>query len=786
MCEIKNGTFILKGEPFFIYSGEMHYFRIPKNKWRIHLLKAKKAGLNTISSYIPWCIHEKEEGKFDFADLLSFLKLLKEMNFYFIARVGPISNAEMTFEGLPDWLLKNYPEVYVKGKELITLPHATLVSYHNPTYLKFVERWYSKLIPIIDEYQIQKNGTIILVQLCNEVGMIQWLNRAADYSEQTEKMYRDFLKGKYGSIEKLNSFYKTNYKSFDEIKQPNNEVEENKYIVYCDWIYFYCDYYAKYYEKLFNFAKKHGVNVPVIANIPQFYDFDVRGRGVYSPMTTLMFRDFSKYVPDVIFGGAYQMRRLDYENFHDVSITTEVVKMVTKPGIPDICCELQFGKLSDRPKIYPSDVELNLVTSTASGLQGLNGYMFSGGRNTEGTGGMGTYHEWQSPVSSDGKERPHFVSVQKFGRFVKIFGDKLAQTKKHNDTAIGFYPPYYATELLEGDFIEKLEEKRTFLFFDGLARLIELAGFSYNIIDLERISLEDLKNIKTLWVFSLDFMDRETQKKLFEYVKSGGNLFLGPRIPYKNLIFENEKFFADALNIKIEDELDEKLVYSDAEEIFVYDKIQIFSGLSEKETLFKTKNGKPCGFIKNVGKGKILVLGSGLNHTFDYHINLVRKIAEKLGITPYVQVDPLFDVPAFLRKKEDFGFLFLANYQELDKFVSVKLILPKEKKPTKIPEKGKIFLKQRSSLILPLNIPLNNEVIMRYSTAEIIDYKAKKNIELDLQTNNLSTNEISFFVRKKPKFVKVNNKNCKFSYKNNIIKIVLPQINKLQKMVLQM
>ncbi|MDI6642379.1 MAG: beta-galactosidase, partial [Elusimicrobiota bacterium] len=123
----------------------MHYFRIPEKSWRAHLSKAKKAGLNAVSSYVPWCLHEKEEGKFNFKELLSFLKLLKELNIYFVARVGPVSNAELILEGLPGWLLKNYPEVYVKGKELSNLPHATLVSYHNPTFLKFVERWYSKL-----------------------------------------------------------------------------------------------------------------------------------------------------------------------------------------------------------------------------------------------------------------------------------------------------------------------------------------------------------------------------------------------------------------------------------------------------------------------------------------------------------------------------------------------------------------------------------------------------------------------------------------------------------------
>ncbi|MDI6641521.1 MAG: beta-galactosidase, partial [Elusimicrobiota bacterium] len=93
------------------------------------------------------------------------------------------------------------------------------------------ERWYSKLLPIIYEYQISKKGTIIMVQLCNEIGMVHWLNRSADYSESTEKMYKDFLEKKYKSINRLNAAYKTNYKNFTEIKQPkNNEADKENFL----------------------------------------------------------------------------------------------------------------------------------------------------------------------------------------------------------------------------------------------------------------------------------------------------------------------------------------------------------------------------------------------------------------------------------------------------------------------------------------------------------------------------------------------------------------------------
>ena len=39
--EIKTKQFLLDGKPFRILSGEMHYFRIPREYWRDRLLKLK-------------------------------------------------------------------------------------------------------------------------------------------------------------------------------------------------------------------------------------------------------------------------------------------------------------------------------------------------------------------------------------------------------------------------------------------------------------------------------------------------------------------------------------------------------------------------------------------------------------------------------------------------------------------------------------------------------------------------------------------------------------------------
>jgi len=714
--ELNDNMILLDGKPFFVYSGEVHYFRIEKKYWRTHLLKAKKAGLNTISSYIPWCLHEKEEGKFNFDNFLSFIKLLKEMNLYFIARVGPISNAELLNEGLPQWLVENHPAVCISGKGLPNLPHVTLVSYHNPEFKEYTRRWYAQLLPIIKENQIINNGNIILVQLCNEIGMVHWVNKQPDYSQQTEKLYQQFLKDK-------------NYTDISKVHQPENTLDEDpgdSLKNFTDWMYFYSWYYGAYYGFLYDLYKEQGIQLPVIANIPQFYDFDVRGRGVYSPMTTIMFKEFTRYVPNVIFGGAYQMRELDWENFHDIAITTEVIKMITSSVAPSICSELQTGILRDRPKIYSQDVELNLKTSTAHGLNGLNCYMFSGGKNRIGGGAFGSYHEWQAPVNSKGQEMAHFKPVELFGRFIKCFGEKLSQTKKISDTTIGFYPPYYATELLKGEFIDQLEIKRNLLFFDGIVRLLQLAGFNYNFIDLEKITTSELEKIPHMWVFSLEFMDSQTEQKLFEFVKSGGKLIIGPSVTQN---------IAKGFGFSIQETIKENIVHIDSNDVYVVDKVQIYSGkINRNEIIARTKNNLTCGIKKKIGSGEIIVFGFGITHIFNYHIDVIKYFADLVGIKQTVKLTNT-DINATLRANDKFGFLFLHNYHREDKKVGLRLAFPGETKLTEIPD---ILMSRSSAQILPLNLPLNEQLKIRYGNVEVIGYKIdKKFLSLDIYSSSI-------------------------------------------------
>ena len=79
--EVKE-DFYLDGKKVKIISGGMHYFRTVPEYWRDRLEKLKALGCNTVETYIPWNLHEKEKGKFDFSgilDITRFVKLAQEL-----------------------------------------------------------------------------------------------------------------------------------------------------------------------------------------------------------------------------------------------------------------------------------------------------------------------------------------------------------------------------------------------------------------------------------------------------------------------------------------------------------------------------------------------------------------------------------------------------------------------------------------------------------------------------------------------------------------------------------
>ncbi len=158
MLEIKNGAFFLDGKKTNIYSGAIHYFRVPQEYWEDRLLKLRAAGLNTVETYVPWNLHEPHEGEYCFEGMLDiekFLETAQKLGLYAIVRPGPYICAEWDFGGFPAWLLKD---------ENLRL------RCFDKKYLSFVERYFKELFKKLVPHLSTNGGNVIALQVENEYG----------------------------------------------------------------------------------------------------------------------------------------------------------------------------------------------------------------------------------------------------------------------------------------------------------------------------------------------------------------------------------------------------------------------------------------------------------------------------------------------------------------------------------------------------------------------------------------------------------------------------------------
>lgn len=84
-------------KPFKYVGGEFHYFRALPQTWAKTLRNMRAAGLNVVSTYVEWSLHNPKENTYvwdGIADLVKFITIAEAEDLYVILRPGPYICAE--------------------------------------------------------------------------------------------------------------------------------------------------------------------------------------------------------------------------------------------------------------------------------------------------------------------------------------------------------------------------------------------------------------------------------------------------------------------------------------------------------------------------------------------------------------------------------------------------------------------------------------------------------------------------------------------------------------------
>jgi beta-galactosidase len=668
------GTSAQRAVPDFLVSGEVHYFRLDAECWQTHLSRLKDAGANTVSTYVPWDWHEYAKGAFDFdgathpaRNLRRFIALCAQAGLRLILKPGPYILAEYEAQGLPGWLAADIGESAFARDETGAVIRPDVFTYLSDKFLERVFGWYDAVLPVIRENQASQGGPVICMQVCNEVGIFQWLYGKVDYNPAAVTLYRGFIEEKYQTVRALNSMYETQYMDFQTIAPPAGRIcTRGEFAAYYDFHLFYRWYFARYFDTLITKIRSVGIEVGLTHNIPGW----IYGGAAEMPMLMSTYADVMKR-GDVWFGLDHIPEYFSYRNVHCGLACNRILRAMQ--NAPVWAAEFQAGTREHHVKCDADDMRAFYYASLAHGLKGLNFYMFSQGKNPGDKGYFGKTFYYQTALDSAGDPLPLYDVIGEVSRFIRDESEGLSQAEADADVCVGLYKPYFFTELVSSHMLgeTKLDTQalgltvdprmmREDLWFNGLLRALQTLNFNYDVRDLEDTDVGALLSCKQLWMICADYMDRRTQTLLAEYAARGGHLIISPVIPTLDEYLRPCRVLADALGIHTETaEGQRKAEAFGIADIYTHTTAkQVYR--ADGAAIVASSGGVPCGVVIEHGRGRVTALGFSIGYSSDEHLRLYETLLRQDRIGRDAEVsDP--EIQFVVQRSGEQSYLFLIN-----------------------------------------------------------------------------------------------------------------------------
>jgi beta-galactosidase len=438
---------LIDGNPVFLRGAEVHYFRAKRSAWADLVGAAKDAGMNCLTSYIPWQWHEPKEGTFDFGgqqvaerDLGAFLDLAKERGLYFFARIGPFVNAELKHGGHPQWLFNEHAELRsmnALGAYARRIPEGDYVlSQLNPRYLELVFRWYRHVVDFLKPYSLDAGGPIVLMQVDNEPNlMFSYGIEGSLYDAQVLEsggLWQQWLERTYGP-----SFAaRFGFSAGSHVEPPKTGITSTaaEALLAADWLTFKKWYVFEFIRRLTEEVRNQGIALPFTMNEPI---------NLYWPWNSGDHASFARFmkeagIPTFSSGHCY-LRYGGEQNLSGAPVTIarlESVKMSTLSGPPSI---YELGSWFTVPSGALGSYNWDIMTKLllGCGMNGYSVYVFNDGLLPSGFGQVGVSYDWNSAINHDGTRNAPFQVLHDINAFIECWEPQILPCEKLVDATIG-------------------------------------------------------------------------------------------------------------------------------------------------------------------------------------------------------------------------------------------------------------------------------------------------------------------------------------------------------------
>ncbi|WP_454778703.1 beta-galactosidase [Georgenia muralis] len=562
---VADHEFRVDGEKVSLYGGAVHYWRLDRDKWDGILQSVKDLGFNMISIYIPWEAHEIERGVFDFGqqdprtDIDAFLTLCEEKGFKIVVRPGPQINSEMTWFGYPKRILadQDLHALSAQGsKSVLTQVPKPIpaLSYTTEKFFDETALWFDAICEILARHAHPKGG-IIAAQVDNEMAFFFGINAySGDFSASSLAAYREFLRGKYGSLDEINAVHGTQYGTEAEIDPPRRfEATDRTGIArQVDWVEYRERYLVDSMDRLATMMRERGLDqIALFHNYPHPLGPGGAASGFTTPFNIPALEEKLDYVGFDIYS-----RKHLYD--HVKTVASYVVGTSRYPYIPEFIAGVWPWYL--RPgEAY--DEEFVTKAALMHGIKGFSRYM------------LVERDRWlDSPIRRDGRVRD---KAQMFAQANAMQVDGgFGALRRESDVLLLANREYDRLEAASvlvsfpGDFLEtpsgfseypnRMTVAEDTLGFDqpvqvakgewflSFYKALYDSGYGFLLSDT---ALEPGRwaRYRAVVVGTFDYLNATTQQALVDYASAGGTLVIGPKIPELDSSMRECRILADAL-----------------------------------------------------------------------------------------------------------------------------------------------------------------------------------------------------------------------------------------------
>jgi beta-galactosidase len=634
----------------FYFGADYYPEHWPEERWPVDADLMVEAGFNIVRlAEFAWSLMEPTESHFDFEWLDRAINILSDQGIHIVLGTPTASP--------PPWLMSKNENLFLVNENNVRATYGLRREYciNNPLYHLHTEQIVKKMAEHYAE-----NSNVIGWQIDNEFG-----NRC--YCEICRGKFHEWLQERYGSLEKLNGewgteFWSHIYTEWSQIPAPVSTARSHNPGLHLDYTRFMSDSFRAYQKDQIDIIRKYTSD--------QFITHNLMGFG-YNQL------NYFDNAEDIDFVSWDNYKRMQWDMKAAIDPSNSALSADTMRGLKKknfwVMEQQSGGGGWEIVAVPPKPGELRLWTyqSIAHGADAILYFRWRTCRT-------GTEQYWHGVLDHHGTPGRRYEEVCQVGEELLKIGELMAGSEVKSKAAI--------VQSYDTRFAFQVQPNNPRFSYEVHIHDIYRAFFNRNI-PVDIISEKDsLAGYKLVIVPAMYILSEETAANLENFASAGGVVIFTPRTGVKDSANKvvNMKLpglVAGMAGVEIEEYIsmaedeDSKVQFGlpNLEEEFTAEVwADVLNPTTAKAGAHYTKDyyaGQPAVTVNEFNKGKVVYLGTmGDASFYDAVIGWVTEMAE---ISSLIETPNGVEVTE--RWSDDQRILFILNHT---KPVKGKITIP--------------------------------------------------------------------------------------------------------------